>query len=171
MKIAIINTTDIIITNKDFGNSEVNIIDSKSLDIKHCIGCFECWTKTPGLCIQKDEMPEILQTIMNSDLTVYISDVKVGFISSELKKVLDKTLPLIHPYFQISHGEVHHEARYDKYPELALVLIDDKEKISPVFDIIQNWFTRLSYNMMTNVKFVIKDDLLLGGLKHEISNY
>ena len=170
MNIAIINTTDKILTSKEF-DQDVNIINTSCLNVKYCVGCFECWTKTPGLCMQTDEMPKILQTIMNSDLTVYISDVKAGFISSELKKVVDKTIPLIHPYFDILHGEIHHKARYDSYPELALVLIEDNEISDPVFDIIQNWYTRLSYNMMSKVKFVIKDDMLLGGLKNEISNY
>ena len=171
MNIAIINTTDRILFDKEFNNKEVNIINTTDLDIMNCIGCFECWTKTPGLCVQIDEMPTILQTIMNSDLTIFISNVKIGFVSSELKKVLDKTLPLIHPYFDISNGEVHHKARYDSYPELALVLIGNNEISDQVFDNIQNWYTRLSYNMKTKVKFVIKDDTLLGGLKNEINNY
>lgn len=171
MDIAIINTTNRILTDKEFNNCEVNIINTRILDLKYCKGCFECWTKTPGLCVQIDEMPIILQTIMNSDLTIFISDVQVGFISSKLKKILDKTLPLIHPYCDILHGEVHHMARYDSFPELALVLIEGKEISDPVFDIIKSWYTRLSYNMMTNVKFVIKDDSFLGGLKNEISNY
>ena len=141
MNIAIINTTDTTLTNKEFENNDVNIINTRSLDLKYCKGCFECWTKTPGLCTQIDEMPTILQTIMNSDLVVYISDVKIGFISSELKKVLDKTLPLIHPYFDILHDEVHHMARYDSFPELGLVLIESNEISEPVFDIIQNWYT------------------------------
>ncbi|AIO19085.1 hypothetical protein KQ51_01208 [Candidatus Izimaplasma bacterium HR1] len=171
MKTAIINTTENILTETDFNNEEISIINTRTLNLKYCKGCFDCWTKTPGLCIQKDDMPLILQTIMNSDLTVYISDVKVGFVSSELKKVLDKTIPLIHPYFDIIHGEVHHAARYDSYPEIALVLTGDKEISDPVFDIIQNWYTRFSHNMRTSVKFVIKDNSLLGGLKNEISNY
>lgn len=171
MNIAIINTTDRILTDKEFNNCEVNIINTRTLDVKYCKGCFECWTKTPGLCVQIDDMPKILKTIMNSDLTICISDIKVGFISSELKKILDKILPLIHPYYDILHGEVHHMARYDSFPELGLVLIENKEISDPVFDIIKNWYTRISYNLMTEVKFVIKDDSLLGGLKNEINNY
>lgn len=171
MNIAIINTTDNIYTKDDFIQDEVNIVNTKLLDIKYCNGCFGCWTITPGLCVQKDGMPEVLQTVMDSDLSIYITDVKVGFVSSELKKVLDKTIPLIHPFFDVLHGEIHHKGRYDEYPELALVLIEEKKIDNSVFDLIENWYTRLSHNMRSDVKFVIKDDILLGGLKNEISNY
>ncbi len=170
MNIAIINTTDKVYSKDDFKQDYVNIVNTKLLEIKYCNGCFGCWIQTPGLCAQKDSMPEVLQKVMNSDLLVYITDVKVGFVSSELKKVLDKTIPLIHPFFDILHGEIHHKGRYDSYPELALVLIEEKKITDSVFDIIENWYTRLSHNMRSSVKFVIKDDLLLGGLKNEISN-
>lgn len=171
MNVGIINTTDKIYTEKDFKKEGFNIVNTKNLDLKSCKGCFDCWYKTPGLCIQKDDMPVILQTIMNSDLIVYITDVKAGFVGSELKKALDKTIPLIHPYFDISYGEIHHKARYDDFPNISLVLIDEKEINDHVFDIIKNWFTRISHNYATNVRFVIKDNALLGGLNHEISNY
>ena len=171
MNVAIINTTNKIYTNTDFKNHEFNIINTTLLEVKYCNGCFACWTKTPGLCIQKDDMPEILQTVMNSDLTVYITDVKTQFVSSELKKIFDKSIPLVHPFFDVLHGEIHHKKRYENYPELALVLIEDKKISEPVFDIIENWFTRLSHNMRSNVRFVIKDNSLLGGLNNEISNY
>lgn len=171
MNIGIINTTDKIYIENDFKEGDFNIVNTKTLDLKSCKGCFDCWYKTPGLCVQKDDMPVILQTIINSDLTVYITDVKVGFVGSELKKVLDKTIPFAHPYFDVSHGEIHHKSRYDDFPNMSLVLIDEKEISEPVFDIIKNWFTRMSHNYKTNVRFVIKDDSLLGGLNNEINNY
>ena len=171
MNIAIINTTDKLLTSKDFENTKVNILNTKTLNLSYCRGCFDCWTKTPGLCTQKDDMPKILQVMMDSDVVVYISDVKVGFISSELKKVLDKALPLIHPYYDILEGEVHHKARYDSYPEIGLVLIENENISDETFDIIDKWCTRFSLNLRTTVKFVMKDKLDLGGLKHEISNY
>ena len=171
MNIAIINTTDKIYLKEDFKDGDINIVNTRTLYLKGCNGCFGCWLATPGLCVQKDNMPEILQTIMNSDLTIYITDVKAGFISSELKKVIDKTIPLMHPYYNVFQSEMHHKSRYDNFPQISLVLIDDKEISEPVFDIIKNWFTRLSYNNATNVRFVIKDDSILGRLNNEVSNY
>ena len=171
MKITIINTSDKQYSKNDFINPDITVINTKLMDLKFCIGCFGCWVKTPGMCVQKDDMPVILQAIINSDLTVYVSEVKVGFVSSELKKVNDKTIPLIHPYMEIVYDEIHHKRRYDTYPEIALVLIE-KERISDeVFDISKNCYVRQSYNMRSELKFVIKDNELLRGLNNEISNY
>ena len=43
----------------------------KDKDIKHCSGCFTCWTKTPGKCIHKDDMEELLHKISQADVIVY----------------------------------------------------------------------------------------------------
>lgn len=36
--------------------AKVEIINLREKTIKNCIGCFTCWTKTPGKCLHKDDM-------------------------------------------------------------------------------------------------------------------
>lgn len=169
--IAIINTTNKLYSAKDFDSSDINVINTISLDLKHCVGCFGCWGKTPGECFQKDDMPIISNAIMKSDLTVFISDVKVGFISSELKKVNDKMLPLLHPYMQIVQGEMHHKRRYKRYPKLALVLIEGEQLNDEVFKIIDDIYKRVAINFRSSLLFTMKDTIELRGLNNEISRY
>ena len=38
------------------GGGEVEIIYTKKLKIKPCIGDFQCWHDKIGVCIQKDDM-------------------------------------------------------------------------------------------------------------------
>ncbi|MCK5388052.1 MAG: flavodoxin family protein [Candidatus Izimaplasma sp.] len=171
MNITIINTSNKLYSKNDFPNHDVTLFNTTELKIKSCNGCFDCWVKTPGKCVIKDDMEELLIAIINSDLTVYISDIKVGYVSSGLKMIHDRTLPLILPYMDIVKDEVHHTKRYEKYPKLGLVLIENEKISDEVFDIIENSYVRLSYNMRTELLFVIKDDNMLGGLNNEISNY
>ena len=35
--------------------AEVEVIELRRKTIKNCIGCYTCWTKTPGKCIHKDD--------------------------------------------------------------------------------------------------------------------
>ena len=71
----------------------------------------------------------------------------------------------------ILYDELHHKPRYDEYPKIALVLIEKESIPDEVFGIIENCYVRLSYNMRTELHFVIKDNELLGGLNNEINNY
>ena len=54
--------------------------------------------------------------VINSDLMVLIGHVTFGGYSSDLKKAVDRFIPLILPFFTKIHGEVHHKPRYDRYP-------------------------------------------------------
>ena len=86
--------------------------------IAYCLGCFECWTKTPGLCRIDDAGREIARSVIQSDLAIYLTPVTFGGYSSELKKAVDRIICLISPFFKRINGEVHHNTRYDRYPGL-----------------------------------------------------
>ncbi len=40
--------------------ADVEVVNLREKKIKYCIGCFTCWTKTPGKCIHKDDMTKEL---------------------------------------------------------------------------------------------------------------
>lgn len=89
--------------------------------VAYCLGCFECWTRTPGLCRIDDDARAISASIIRSDLRVDITPVTFGGYSSELKKVLDRSICLIMPFFTRIDGEVHHKPRYPSFPQLRVV--------------------------------------------------
>ena len=86
--------------------------------IAYCLGCFECWTKTPGLCRIDDTGREVVESIIGGDLVIYLTPITFGGYSSELKKAVDRSIGLLSPFFTRIDGEVHHQARYDRYPSL-----------------------------------------------------
>lgn len=122
------------------------------MKIKFCSGCWSCWLKTPGKCIQEDEMPRLLQSIIQSNLTIFISPIKMGFVSAEIKKITDKMIPLIHPYIEIVNGECHHRKRYDKYPKLGLILVDEEQNLES-HRIITGIYQRLAINFRSELAF------------------
>ncbi|MBI9077145.1 MAG: flavodoxin family protein [Desulfatibacillum sp.] len=81
----------------------VNLRDKK---ISHCVGCFTCWTKTPGVCIFKDDVAEIMQKTEKADLVVYAAPLYHFGIISLLKKYIERTLPGVEPYL-IPRGDGH----------------------------------------------------------------
>jgi multimeric flavodoxin WrbA len=40
-------------------------------NIKGCQGCFACWVKTPGKCVLKDDMPELLDKVNAADVLIF----------------------------------------------------------------------------------------------------
>ncbi len=91
------------------------------IEINHCIGCFNCWVKTPGRCIYNDGGTTVLQDILRCDILVLFTPVVFGGYSSELKKIIDRLLPLWLPFFQKIHRETHHPLRYRTLPRLIAV--------------------------------------------------
>lgn len=94
------------------GNSFVFLADST---INHCIGCFGCWLKTPGLCTINNQLDELLHHMSECENFVIISRCFYGGLSADIKTVLDRCIAYVQPYFYINKGkdEMHHVPRYD----------------------------------------------------------
>ena len=86
----------------------------RDLEIAPCIGCYKCWTTTPGECIFDDEQRKIYSDIAKSDLIILITPITFGGYSSELKKGLDRFIPVLLPFFRKYNGETHHPSRSGK---------------------------------------------------------
>jgi multimeric flavodoxin WrbA len=52
--------------------AKVEVVNIFKKKINYCIGCFTCWTKTPGECVHKDDMTkDLFPKYMASDLCKY----------------------------------------------------------------------------------------------------
>ncbi len=91
-------------------------------NIKPCLGCNACWLKTPGRCIIKDEMEPVVVRLAASDLQVLITPVTFGGYGFQLKKALDRCIPILLPFFEWIGGEMHHPLRY-RYGKRRLAAI------------------------------------------------
>jgi multimeric flavodoxin WrbA len=105
---------------REFGNCEIESIyelDITKNVIKDCCGCWSCWWKTPGRCINKD-LDEFYAKYLEADRVVIFSKVTKGFVSGNLKSLFDRIIPLFIPYVEVSTGESRHVPRYEKYPAI-----------------------------------------------------
>lgn len=114
--------------------------------IAYCLGCFECWTKTPGLCRIDDAGRDVAASVISSDLVIYLSPITFGGYSSALKKAVDRSICLLSPFFTRIDGEVHHQRRYDHYPALMGVGVLP-ERHSEQEDIFRTLISRNAINM------------------------
>ncbi len=100
---------------------EGEILNLHEKEIKPCLGCFKCWMETPGICIINDYGREVAKKIIQSDYLIYVTPVTYGAYSADLKKAVDRSLPLLSAFFRIYYNEIHHEMRYDKYPDFIVI--------------------------------------------------
>jgi multimeric flavodoxin WrbA len=66
-------------------------------DIRPCIACYSCWTRTPGECSQKDDMKKMLDKVRESDIIVYSTPLYVWAMTGPMKNFIDRMLPLFNP--------------------------------------------------------------------------
>jgi multimeric flavodoxin WrbA len=123
----------------------------REMDIKYCTGCFGCWIKEPGYCIIEDDSAKLRRQFISSDFALFASPIIMGFISAILKKTQDKLIPLLLPYFELIQGEIHHQARYDSYPRLGLLLENRNETDDEDIRIITDIYKRTAINLHTKL--------------------
>lgn len=104
---------------KEYGTTigEAFALDLTQKNVKNCTGCWTCWWSTPGRCIHKD-LDEFYHHYVTADRAVFFSKVTKGFVSSNLKSLFDRMIPLFLPYVSYATGESMHVKRYDKYPDI-----------------------------------------------------
>ncbi|WP_353094720.1 flavodoxin family protein [Tissierella praeacuta] len=152
---------------------EVESIVLYQKNIKECMGCFGCWIKTPGICVIDDYGRVLTETIINMDLVVYLTPVIYGGYSSELKKALDRIIPLLLPFFKKINGEVHHKERYKAYPEIVVLgmMLEEDNDMEEVFNNLikrnsLNWYNSFSGGTVHNKS----EELIKYELKEKLSN-
>lgn len=83
--------------------------------IKPCLGCFNCWLKTPGECVQKDDMADLIPLLVDSDVLVCATPLYVCGMSAQLKVFFDRFIPIALPYIELNEdGVCSHPPRYDR---------------------------------------------------------
>jgi multimeric flavodoxin WrbA len=92
--------------------AETEVVYLKGKDIKHCLGCFTCWIKTPGVCVHKDDMPELLEKVRQADIMVFATPLYVYTVSGLMKDFMDRMIPNIQPYILQCGDHFIHPPRY-----------------------------------------------------------
>jgi hypothetical protein len=104
--------------------AEIDLVYVHDLDVKPCLGCFVCWVKTPGVCVQKDDMEDLLTKRPNADALILATPVYVDGMTSTMKAVLDRSIPLVKPFFEIRDDHCRHPPLLDRDPiKVALVSV------------------------------------------------
>ncbi|MEI6518895.1 MAG: NAD(P)H-dependent oxidoreductase [bacterium] len=100
--------------------SEVVYLAGKK--INHCCGNFICWIKTPGTCVHKDDMPELLEKMKSADMVVYATPLYVYNVTGMMKIFMDRIIPIVQPYIVERNGVCSHPRRDGRKLGKAVVI-------------------------------------------------
>ncbi len=141
-------------------NNKIKYIDLSSLKITNCVGCFGCWTKTPGKCVIRDDATKVYPYIAKSDTLIYVSHIKYGCYDTAMKTMLERAIPVQKAFIRIHNGETHHVQR-DVAPKKATIIaygsLSKEEKV-----IFKELVSRNAHNMnfeSYNIIFASEENL------------
>jgi len=113
--------------------AEVETINLREKKIKNCIGCFTCWTKTPGVCVQKDDMTnELFPKWLEADLAVCATPLYHFTVNATMKAFIERTLPVVEPFLHRLNDATSHPLR-QKPPKTVVLSVAGFPEMS-VFD-------------------------------------
>jgi len=102
--------------------AQVEVIQLREKEIRSCIGCFTCWTKTPGRCVHNDDMSlELYPKWLASDLVIYATPLYFHTRNAALSVFMERTLPVLLPFIaQDENGKSYHPLRHKIPPQVFL---------------------------------------------------
>ena len=143
-------------------------VDLSALRIANCVGCFGCWTKTPGRCVIRDDAARVYPLIARSEQVLYVSRVKYGSYAPVMKTMLERAIPIQQAFIRIHHGETHHIQRAVAEKDAVILAYGDTgDEEQALFRLLA---ARNAHNMLFrswSVRF-LREEELAGAIREEV---
>lgn len=101
---------------------EIETLNIGSLNLKPCLGCFSCWSKTPGECCIHDDMQGVIDKILWADVVVWSFPLYYFGLPGQLKTLIDRQLPMSLPFMCTETESGGHPSRYDMSGKRTVVI-------------------------------------------------
>ena len=101
---------------------EIETLNIGSLNIKPCLGCFSCWSETPGECCIHDDMQGVINKILWADVVVWSFPLYYFGLPGSLKTLIDRQLPMSLPFMCTETESGGHPSRYDMSGKSTVVI-------------------------------------------------
>jgi multimeric flavodoxin WrbA len=103
--------------------ADVEVVNLREKNIKNCVGCYTCMTKTPGKCILKDDMTgDLFPKWLESDLVIYATPLFHHTVNATMKTFIERTWPICEPFLVEGEGRWSHPLRR-KHPGVVVLSV------------------------------------------------
>jgi len=122
-----------LVAGMEEAGAQVEVVHLRTKTVKNCIGCYTCWTKTPGRCIHRDDMAdELFPKFLDADIAVLATPLYHFTMNAAMKAFIERTLPVLEPYLRHKGQTTHHPLR-GKHPAMVVLSVAGFPEMS-VFD-------------------------------------
>jgi len=90
------------------GGAEVELLYTRDQQINPCLGCFGCWTRTPGKCVQEDDMAGLLPRLREAAIWVLATPLYFDGPSGPLKNLMDRMTAFLRLAAEVRAGRSCH---------------------------------------------------------------
>ena len=90
--------------------AEVERGPARDMRIEPCCSRMPCWYRTPGVCIHKDDMSELVYRMAAADVWILSTPVHIGGMTELMVRLMERTVMLLSPMFEVSEGRTRHVA-------------------------------------------------------------
>lgn len=103
--------------------ADIESVNLREKEVRFCTGCYTCWTRTPGKCVQRDDMTqELLPEFLDADMVIYASPLYQYTVTASMKAFIERTLPAFLPFLEQSQGAYYHPLR-GRYPAAVILSV------------------------------------------------
>ncbi|MCR4812530.1 MAG: flavodoxin family protein [Bacteroidales bacterium] len=67
---------------------QVQLVTLRGKDIRFCVGCLSC--QQTGACIFKDDVPAIMESVLNADVVCWATPIYYYEMSGQMKTLIDR---------------------------------------------------------------------------------
>lgn len=113
-------------------------------DIKYCMGCKKCYEN--GRCIQKDDVEEIVLSILDADYVVVVTPSYWGDVTGQLKVLFDRSTP-----FCNTNPSRTVEYTYAKGIAVSVRAGTHKEENEKILDTIAHYFGHMEIDTIVRL--------------------
>lgn len=101
------------------GSEAGYVLDLSEVAPRDCLGCWNCWLKTPGQCVHHD-LDAFYRAYLAADKAEFYLRASLGLVSGNVKTLFDRMIPHYLPYIGYQTGESMHFPRYEHYPDVEI---------------------------------------------------
>ncbi|MHB8781409.1 MAG: flavodoxin family protein [Candidatus Geothermincolia bacterium] len=95
--------------------AETETVYLHKLKMADCLGDFQCWFKTPGVCRHKDDVAAVHEKMKRANVMVYATPLYICTVGALMKRFLDRICPMAEPFQVYDEGVCRHPVREDPH--------------------------------------------------------